>query len=97
MIVNFIKVSDVSVFVPCIVSSAEKVPDIESSFKINSVVFTPAILNVLTVSTIALASDVTPVIVLPIKSVGSPTVAIALNIFLLSNFPSDILSICSLG
>ena len=82
---------------PCIVSSAVKVPVIVSSFKINSVVLTPAILNVFIVSTTAVASDVTPVIVLPIKSVGVPTVDTALNIFLLSNFPSDTLSIFSLG
>ena len=54
-------------------------PDSVSSFKINSTVFTPAILNVFTVSIIAVASDVSPVIVLPIKSVGSPMEGIALN------------------
>ena len=59
--------------------------------------FIPPILKVFTVSTIAVAPDVTPVIVLPIKSVEVPTEATALNIFLLSNFPSDILSMFSLG
>ena len=66
--------SDSSVSVPLITSSVWKVPVIVSSFKINSVTKFSPIWNLNTFSTIAVASEVSPVIVLPIKSAVSPVV-----------------------
>ena len=69
-----------SVSVPLTSSPVWKVPCIESSPKVNSVIWLSPIWNLETASTIAVASEVWPVIVLPIKSAVSPTVAIALKI-----------------
>ena len=69
----------------------------EFLFKINSeTVFVP-IKNLLTFSTTAVALDVLPVIVLPIKFNVSPSNSNDLNILFLVNLPSDTLNICSLG
>ena len=95
--VAFIKVSESSVAVPLISSDVTKVPEILSWFNINSVTVFAPIWNLNTFSIIAVALDVWPVIVLPIKSAVSPTVPIALKTFLVSNYPSDTLNICSLG
>ena len=102
VVVAFIKISDSSVSVPLITSPVWKVPDIVSSFKINSVTKFSPIWNLNTFSTMAVASEVSPVIVLPTKSAVSPVVnwaidCIALIIFLVSNCPSEALNICSLG
>ena len=88
---------DESVCVPLIVSFAVKVPDIVSSFKINSDTSLSPNWNLKTFSTIAVASEDSPVIVLPIKFSVEPVVAIHLNIFLVLNLPSEALNICSLG
>ena len=74
-----------------------KVPDIESSFKIKEVTSSAPIWNLNTFSTIAVAPDVSPSIVRPIKSPVLPTVAIALKTLFVSHLPSDALNIFSLG
>ena len=71
--VALINVSEASVSVPLISSEVTKVPVILSSFKINSDTSFAPIWNLNTFSTIAVAPDVWPVIVLPIKSAVSPT------------------------
>ena len=95
--VALIKISSSSVSVPLTTSLVWKVPVIVSSFNINSVTSLAPIWNLNMFSTIAVALDVSPVIVLPTKFAVSPVVAIALNIFLVSHLPSDALKIFSLG
>ena len=92
-----IKLSSVSNFVPLIVSLISKVPKIVSSFNINSETSVAPICNLFTCSIMAVAPDVSPVIVLPTKSKVSPAEASALNIFWVSHLPSDTLNIFSLG
>ena len=97
VIVALIKASSSSVAVPCRTSLVWNVPVIVSSFKINSDISLGPIWNLNTFSTIAVASEVSPVIVRPIKSAVFPVVPIALNIFWVSHLPSDTRNICSLG
>jgi len=95
--IPLINVSEVSVDVPLISSDVTNVPVIVSSFKINSVTVFVPIWNWNTFSIIAVAVDVWPWIVLPTRSDNLPVVPIALNIFVVSNLPSDTLKIFSLG
>jgi len=95
--VAFINVSDSSLAVPLISSPVTNVPVTVSPFIIISDTSLVPTWNLNMFSTIAVALDVWPVIVLPIKSDVSPTVPIALKTFLVSNWPSDTLNICSLG
>ena len=80
VVVAFIKEVALSVSVPLITSPVWKVPEIESSPKVNSVTSLSPNWNLDTASTNAVALEVWPVIVLPIKSDVSPVVAIALKI-----------------
>ena len=83
--------------VPCKVSPIWNVPSIVSEFTTNSVTELVPKLYLKTFSTIAVAFDVSPVIVLPTNSEVSPITSIPLMIFLVANWPSDTLKIFSLG
>ena len=97
VVVALIKISSSSVSVPLITSLVWKVPNNVSPFNINSDISFAPIWNLNTFSTIAVAPEVSPSIVLPIKSDVSPIVPMALKTFCVSNLPSDALNIFSLG
>ena len=96
-IVASIKMSSMSSTVPVIFSPTTKLPSILSAFKINSDIEVEPIKNLVTLSTIAVAFDVVPVIGLPTKLEVSPATAIALKTLFVVNLPSDTLKICSRG
>ena len=89
--------SSSSLAVPLISSPTINVPKILSWFKVNSVTILEPIKNSVAFSTIAVAFDVMPVIVLLTKLRVFPIGLITLKILFVVNFPSDTLNICSLG
>ena len=95
--VDLINVSFISDSVPCIVSPISKLPLILSSFMTNSDTLKELKEYLKTFSTIAVASDVSPVIVRPTNFEVSPVTSIALNIFLVPHSPSDAFNKLSLG
>ena len=97
VIVDLMNTSLISDSVPCTTSPIWNVPTIVSLSTINSVTWFAPNVNLKTFSTIAVALDVSPVIVLPIRLVVEPTTSIPRIIFLDPHWPSDTLKICSLG
>ena len=97
VIVALIKLSSWSFSVPLISSPTLKVPKILSEFKTNSETLEVPIKKIVTLSTIAVAFEVEPVIVLPTKSEVLPVGLIALKILFVVNLPSETRNICSRG
>ena len=89
--------SSVSFKVPVMFSPTIKFPTILSEFKTNSDIRVEPIKNFVTLSTIAVALEVEPVIVLPTRLEVSPDTIIALKTLFVVNLPSDTLKICSRG
>ena len=97
-VVALIKTEASSDCVPLTSSPVWKVPCIELPPKVNSVISFAPIWNFDTASTIAVAPEDWPVIVLPISNdVSEPANAIALNILFVVHLPSEIRNIFSLG
>ena len=86
-----------SLAVPLISSPTIKEPNILSAFKINSDTWFTPIKKSVTFSTIAVAPDVWPVIVLPTKFEEFPVILKDLKTLLDVNLPSDTLNICWRG